>query len=319
MIMSKAEDWIQGALNKVPGYKGYSDKESRRDEDKQVRESVANALNAQIDTLNRYNSDLSAARDFEGLAAIEPAIGQIRLLADRIRHASYGYGGIFSDNDIDAAAIEQLRLFDGAMLREVESLGGIVTKLTGTTPPDSEARSALVTEITRLSSLFDGRGAVVENGKPNRDEETLQLLAISEKIEPSPLLQVSKGDALSVLGDNYIANGTIKLTTDDGKIVLSRVSSETEGATWLLGSDVSGIGSARVTESAGSSGGFQTMASATAAIDTDQGQEQDVAARYAYRDLGDNQVEFTLAIGDSIKQYRGSAIVDGDIEVYGVA
>ncbi len=317
--MSRAEEFIQSGLNKIPGYKGYKDKESRRDEDKKVRESVANALTAQIDVLTRYNGDLSAARDFEGLAAIEPAIGEIRLLADRIRHASYGYGGIFSDNDIDAAAIEQLRLFDSALLREVESLGNVVSKLTASTPPSSEARSALVTEITRLTSLFDGRGAVVENGRPNRDEETLQLLAIPEKVEPSPLLQVSKGDALSVLGDNYIANGTITLDSDDGKIVLSRVSSETEGATWLLGSSISGIRSARVTEASGDGGGFQTMASATATIDTEQGKESDIAARYAYRDLGDNRVELTLALGDSIRQYRGSAIVDGDIEVYGVA
>jgi len=317
--MSRAEEFIQSGLNKIPGYKGYRDKETRRDEDKQVRESVANALTAQIDALTRYNADLSAARDFEGLAAIEPAVGQIRLLADRIRHASYGYGGIFSENDIDAAAIEQLRLFDTAMLREVDSLTGIVSKLTASTPPDSESRSALVTEITRLQSLFDGRGAVIEQGKPNRDEETLQLLAIPEKVEPSPLLQVSKGDALSVLGDNYIANGTITLTTDDGKIVLSRVSSEAEGATWLLGSSISGMPSARLTESTGAASGYQTMVPATAAISTDQGQQTDVAARYAYRDLGDNGVELTLAIGDSIKQYRGSTIVDGDIEVYGVA
>lgn len=317
--MSRAEKFIQGGLNKIPGYTGYRDKESRRDADKQVREAVAKELNVQIDTLTRYNAQLADARDFEALAAIEPAIGQIRLLADRVRTASYGYGGIFSENDIDASALEQLRLFDAALLREVDSLAHEVNKLTAITPPDSDTRSRMLEEINRLTRLFDNRGDVVEKGKPSEDEATLQLLALPEVVERSPLLQVKKGDALSVLGDNYIANGTITLRTDDGNILLARVNTDSDGATWLMGSSVSGMSSARLTEATGTSGGFQTMVPATANIDTGQGEESDVQARYAYRDLGDNRVEFTLAFGDTIKQFSGSTIVDKDIEVYGVA
>lgn len=317
--MSRAENFIKSGLDKIPGYKGYRDKESRRDADKQVREAVAAALGVQIDNLTRYNADLSSARDFESLAALEPAIGQIRLLADRVRSASYGYGGIFSDTDIDANAIEQLRLFDSALLREVDALAVEVTKLTSTTPPDGDARSRMLDEINRLSRLFDNRGSVVENGKPSEDEATLQLLALPEVVEPSPLLHLKKGDALSVLGDNYIANGIITLKTDDGNLLLARVSTDSEGATWLLGSSVPGMNSARLTEEAAGSGGFQTMVPGTASIDTGQGDEDGIPARYSYRDLGDNRIELSLAFGDTIKQFVGSTIVDKDIEVYGVA
>lgn len=317
--MSRAEDLIQGALSKVPGYNGYRDKESRRDEDKAVRVSVADALSANVDTLTRYNAELAGARDFESLTSLEAAVGQIRLLADRIRTASYGYGGIFTENSIDAAAIEQLRLFDSAMLREVESLTRHVKSLTSTTPPDQESRSAMLDEINRLNTIFDTRNAVVDTGKVSQDEEALSLLAIPEKIEPSPLLGVTKGGALSVLGDNFIANGIIKLKSGDGEIVLARVDEKTEGATWLLGSTIPGMTSAKLTEGKVTESGFQTMSTATAAIDTEQGQQQDLAARYSYRALGDNRVEFSLALGDTITEYSGSTIVDKDIEVYGLA
>lgn len=317
--MSRAEDLIQGALDRVPGYKGYRDKESRRDEDKAVRVSVADALTANVDTLTRYNGELASARDFESLTSLEAAVGQIRLLADRIRSASYGYGGIFTENSIDAAAIEQLRLFDSSMLREVESLTRSVKTLTSSTPPDPAAHSAMMDELHRLNTLFDTRNSVVDSGKPSQDEEALKLLAIPEKIDPSPLLSVTKGGALSVLGDNYIANGTIKLKSADGDIVLSRVDEKTEGATWLLGSSIPGMSSAKLTEGTAGGGGFQTMTSATAEIDTEQGQEEDLAARYSYRALGDNRVEFSLALGDTITEYAGSTIVDKDIEVYGLA
>lgn len=317
--MSRAEDLIQKGLNKVPGYTGYRDKESRRDQDKAVRESVADALISNVDALTRYNAELANLRDFESLASLEAAVGQVRLLADRVRHASYGYGGIFTENSVDANAIEQLRLFDSAMLREVESFTRSVQKLTSTTPPDSNARSEMLSELGRLNTLFDSRTSVVDSARPSQDEEALQLLAIPEKVEPSPLLGLSKGDALSVLGDNYITNGTIKLKTDDGEIILARVNAERDGATWLLGSSVPGMQSARVVEGGPGESGYQTMTSATASIDTDQGQENDLAARYAYRSLGDNRVEFVLALGDSMKTYSGSTIVDKDIEVYGVA
>ena len=317
--MSRAEDLIQGALSKVPGYNGYRDKESRRDEDKAVRVSVADALSANVDTLTRYNAELAGARDFESLTSLEAAVGQIRLLADRIRTASYGYGGIFTENSIDAAAIEQLRLFDSAMLREVESLTRHVKSLTSTTPPDKESRSAMLDEINRLNTIFDTRNAVVDTGKVSQDEEALSLLAIPEKVDPSPLLGVTKGGALSVLGDNFIANGIIKLKSGDGEIVLARVDEKTEGATWLLGSSIPGMTSAKLTEGKVTDSGFQTMSTATAAIDTEQGQQQDLAARYSYRTLGDNRVEFSLALGDTITEYAGSTIVDKDIEVYGLA
>ena len=317
--MSKADDLMQKALDRVPGYKGYRDKENRRDQDKSVREAVADSLGAHVTELTRYNAELANVRDFESLASLEAAVGQIRLLSDRVRHASYGYGGIFSENSIDGNAIEQLRLFDAAMLREVESLGGSVHTLTSSTPPDADARSAMVSEIGRLSKLFDTRNSVVTNGRASEDQEALQLLALPEKTEPSPLIGLGKGDALSVLGDNYITNGVIKLKANDGDILLARVNTERTGATWLLGSSVPGMKSATLVEGEAGAAGFQTMSTATASIDTDQGTEDGLAARYAYRDLGDNRVEFTLAMGDTIKQYTGTTIVDKDIEVYGLA
>lgn len=317
--MSKAEHIIQGALNKVPGYKGYRDKENRRDADKAIREQIAGALGAQVDALTRFNAELANARDFDSLAQLEPFIGQIRLLADRVRHTSYGYGGIFSENDIDANALEQLRLFDAALLREVGTLAVAILGVTSTTPPNKNTTTSAISELNRLVALFDRRNSVVNSGRAAEDETTLQLLAIPEVVEPSPLLHINKGDALSVLGDNYIANGVISLSSNDGQIMLARVTSEEIGATWLLGSSIPGMNSARLIEQTTPTTGYQTLISATARIDTAQGQESDLAVRYAYRDMGDNQVEFTLAIGDTIKQYSGSIVVNKDVEVYGAA
>ncbi|MCO5215094.1 MAG: hypothetical protein M9950_02925 [Thermomicrobiales bacterium] len=314
--MSKIGNILTSTLNRVPGYKGYRDKEDRRDEDKRVREAVADAIVSSIDRLTAYNATLAAARSFDALTKLEAEVGQIRLLADRIRHATYGYGGIFTEDSVDANALEQLRLFDAALLREADGLAAAVDSVTSTTPPGDEAMAALTGERNRLTTLFNGRSSVVDQATPSKDEAVIDLLAIPEVIEPSPLLQAKKGDALSVLGDNFIANGVVKLSAATGETILLRVTTESEGATWLLGSSDPNIDSARLTEGVAVDGTTTGITPASASVDTAQGKQTDIAARYSYEDLGDNQVVFTLALGDSIVSYSGSTIVDGDIEVY---
>ena len=314
--MSRIEKLIQRSLNRVPGYTGYRDKEDRRDEDKRVRDQVAAAIVAVVDQLSAYNAQVAAARQLDLLKQLESEVGQIRLLADRVRHASYGYGGIFTDDGIDAAAIEQLRLFDAALLLEVDSLAAAATALTQTVPPAADALATVTSERHRLTTLFNSRAHVVDQGKPTSDEQALKLLEIPAKVEPSPLLAARKGDALSVLGDNYIVGAEVALHAAAGDIVLLRVASDPSGATWLLGTSIPEIVSAKLIEAEAASAPTATLASATASITSEQGNQQDIAARYAYTDLGDNRVGFTLALGDSIVTYTGTRVDDKDIEVY---
>lgn len=308
---------ITNLLNRIPGYTGYRDKENRRDEDKRIREAVASEVTAQLDRMNQYSAELYAEREFEHLSRIESIIGQIRLLGDRIRTASYGYGGLFTERSVDERALDQLRQFDRSLDREVASLGTAMERLTGTMPPDAGAVKALDDEVKRLGRIFDARTTVIDEGKPSRDDQVLALLEITQEKVPSPLLSVKKNETLSVLGDNYIANATIHLSTDEGSIYLVRVSEDQDGATWLMGSDIAGVPSARLTESSTSAPGYQTMSRASANVDTEKGRQEGIAARYALRTGGDQDVDLVIQIGDSARIYRGNEISDLDIEVYG--
>lgn len=306
-------------LNRIPGYTGYRDKENRRDEDKRIREAIAAEITAQVDRLTQYNAELAAERELSHLSRVESLVGQIRLLGDRIRTASYGYGGIFTEREVDATALDQLRQFDKSMEREVAGLAAALEKVTSSMPPDADAVKALNDEVNRLGRLFDARTRVIDEGKPSRDEQVLSLLEITEEKPPSPLLSVSKNETLSVLGDNFIANATITLSTDDGSIQLVRVTEEQDGATWLMGSGISGVPSARLTESASDVPGYQTMSRASAVVDSETGRQEGIAAQYAIRAGGSDEIELIVVIGDSARVFRGNEISDMDVEVYGAA
>jgi hypothetical protein len=210
-------------------------------------------------------------------------------------------------------------MFDLSLQQEVTSLQEKIETLVTSFPPQDDAVRGLSDDIDRLNLLFSARTEVVDKAKPSRDEKVLALLDPVEEAKPSPLLSVSKGETLSVLGDNFVANATITVVTDQGPLQLVRVSEDKEGATWLLGSGVDGIISARLTESTGDAPSYQTMQRASATLDTENGRQEGVAVQFAARSTGPDELELTLVIGDSARVYRGNEIRDIDVEVYGAA
>ncbi len=311
---------VRELLGRIPGYNAYRDKENRRDEDRRLREHIADAILLSADQLTQYNGRLAANRELSSLSATEALVGQIRLLADRVRTASYGYGGIFTERSVDEAALDQLRQFDLALQREIGALGSAVDTLVGTTPPNGEHVDAVRTELDRLNLLFDARTTVVDQAKPTREAKVLDLLDTTPPPKPSPLLSVRRGVALSVLGDNYLADATITLATDDGPLQLIRVGADEAGATWLLGSGVPGLTSARLTEVAdGELPAYQTMRRATATVDSEKGRQEGVSASYAAQTDASGDVHMTVVIGDTPRVFRGNEIRDIDVEVYGAA
>ena len=115
-------DRINRLLNRVPGYSGYRDKENRRDSDRRVRDQVVAGLGKPIDALQGLASRLANERRITAVGPVSEAIASTRHLQDRIRTATYGYGGLESDRDVDAAALDQLVEFDQSMVTQVDNL-----------------------------------------------------------------------------------------------------------------------------------------------------------------------------------------------------
>ena len=76
---SSATDRIGGLLGSIPGYRGYRDKEERRDADRRVRERVAAAYAAQADRVERVARDLANQRRLKD-------VGPVNEFAQAIRH-----------------------------------------------------------------------------------------------------------------------------------------------------------------------------------------------------------------------------------------
>jgi hypothetical protein len=117
--MSDGYQQAQGQRNllerlgaKIPGYRGYQDRELRRDVDKLQRERLAAELGRLKGLLANRARDYTDAGQLAALAAFGRLDRQLDGLQQTIRFSDYGASGLFDPVKINEPELERLYAFD---------------------------------------------------------------------------------------------------------------------------------------------------------------------------------------------------------------
>jgi hypothetical protein len=129
-LSDKVENW----LARIPGIRTYRDREHRRETDKRVRESLAARLDEARAHLRRLALDASQKGLLEPLEELDRLSAHLQQLADTVRHASYGYSGIFDLDKIREEELDRLYEFDLYLMDDVDAIHGEVTDLKADLP-----------------------------------------------------------------------------------------------------------------------------------------------------------------------------------------
>src|SRR5688500_8850900 len=118
-----AQNLLERLANKIPGFKGYRERELRRDADKAQREHLASLLEQTKGVLN----DVSAAATRGGgsldvINDVETARKRLDKVIARVRYADRGYSGFFDTIKVDEALLERVYQFDLGLLAGVEEV-----------------------------------------------------------------------------------------------------------------------------------------------------------------------------------------------------
>lgn len=319
-MTERITEGIDRLLNRVPGYTGYRQNESMRDDDRRLREEIASELRQAVDDLSSVGSRLAQNRQLGRISAVEDTVSALRHLESRVRTATYGYGGIFSDRDVNEHALAQIRQFDVAFQERVAGLTQSVSAVVSADSVDPSALDAIQREVRTLNKLFDTRGDVIETASPSNDPDVLALLEQPRVRTPQQeqLLGVRSGGSGAILGDNFQFTAHIALTSPAGEPVVTMVQLD-NGPEWLAitdnGKDVQAW---RVTEQqAGAtvSGG----SSASASISGPQGSTTDVPATYTVSATGQGdeaQVNIQIKVAGSDRAYAGSNVSLLDLQIF---
>jgi hypothetical protein len=147
----------------IPGFKGYVDRNARRDADKLLRETVAARFEQQWSRLSQLQREMIDQGGIETVDNLEAAVVKLRTLIDRVRTASYGYAGFFDAVKVNEADLVKLYQYDAAMLDRATQLSAAVDNIAASAGTDG--LPAAIRNVVTLAQdgldAFQGRGEVI--------------------------------------------------------------------------------------------------------------------------------------------------------------
>ena len=140
----------------IPGYRGYAEREGRRQSDKLLRNQISEEISECESVLqNRIKLEIKA-KNFNSLEDLEECRKKFNTLSSKIKFASYGESAFFSDSQIKEDELLKIYQLD-------HDIFGIVNRLKDNLK-DMTA-SAVSSDITNLYSSFKERNRFIKEHK----------------------------------------------------------------------------------------------------------------------------------------------------------
>jgi hypothetical protein len=148
---------VSGAIAGLPGIEGYKAKEDRRAADKQLRDHIANRLAPEERRLLDVQGLLASQQRYVWVAGVDNARAKLQLFRDRIKTASYGYGGLFDQGQVKEAELDALIAFDQALNNQCGRVNEAVTALERAIAikEKEEGEKAMQEALDALNALFN--------------------------------------------------------------------------------------------------------------------------------------------------------------------
>jgi hypothetical protein len=154
-------NWLERIAAKIPGIKGYLDRELRRDVDKMQREWLARELDRGRGSVQEHIRVWSRTGDLSNLDLASSLDKALDRLANRVRHADYGYTGFFDVVKIREEELDRLYEFDLNLMSVVEDLALRIESLPNTAA--EPALRSLLEAVQEADRTFDDRGTIFED------------------------------------------------------------------------------------------------------------------------------------------------------------
>ena len=124
-ILGKAKEQqnkLEQLAGKLPFYKGYKEKELRRETDKLLRDDVARQLEVQWRRVADLQRQLLSGGMLIYVDDMQTVETRLRRFMDRVRGASYGYSGAFNVTKVNESTLDAIYNFDITLLNNVEAI-----------------------------------------------------------------------------------------------------------------------------------------------------------------------------------------------------
>ena len=148
--VTSQQDPFKKLVSFIPGFKGYIERQNRRDADKVLRDTVARRFEDQWRRTSQLQSDLVSNGQIAFVDDLERAAIKLRTFIDKISTAPRGYSGLFDAVKINEEELESIYQFDAAFFDLAEQVGRALDNVEASLG-DPAALPASIRNVTTLA------------------------------------------------------------------------------------------------------------------------------------------------------------------------
>ena len=150
--VTSQQDPFKRLASIIPGFRGYIERQNRRDADKILRDTVARRFEEHYQRASHLQTDLVSAGKIQFVDDMEKAVIKLRTFIDKISTAPRGYSGMFDAVKINEKELESIYQFDAAFFDLAEQVGRGLDNVEASLA-DEAALPAAIRNITSLARL----------------------------------------------------------------------------------------------------------------------------------------------------------------------
>lgn len=156
-------DIFKKISSKIPGFKGYVERQNRRDSDKLLRDTIYRRFRELEGRITDLQVEFVNQHELKYTDDLEKAALRLRTFADRVRTAPRGYSSLFEAVKINEKELEKLYEYDATLLDKSEEIGQAIDNVQASVGTDG--LPAAIRNLQTLSkecvNAYDRRQEVV--------------------------------------------------------------------------------------------------------------------------------------------------------------
>ena len=159
---------IESILRNIPGFRGYLEKEYRRQSDGLARNWLADRLEEGKIGLDNWGRLLVDAGHIDALPQIDRLRSRTDKVISRIKGAVHGYSGFFDLVQVDEDLLDSVYEHDISTISEVDDFVESVQSHVDVGESPAQALSELLGQLDAIEKRIDERGEILAGLGPDR-------------------------------------------------------------------------------------------------------------------------------------------------------
>ena len=150
----------------IPGFRGYKEKEVRRESDRLIRNHLVLKLSTEKIDLREISQKLADRRYFDVLTDMDRLNAKMDRVVEKVNHASYGYSGFFDAVKVKEDSLDRMIEFDNKLVDNITALATEIDAFTsdlasGNTSNLKFRVQSVTDKLESLENTFDQRNEVI--------------------------------------------------------------------------------------------------------------------------------------------------------------